>query len=444
MENQLYCGAVRKNITPREELIGNLRGLMDSHFGGVVDDLYMRVIALKNDETRTLLVSFDLDKAPYPKENMEEIEKHTGIPRDNILFISIHTHSAPVTGDRPYEGPNYIVKKPAEVRAATKKYEEFLRKTMLEAVDEALEKMVPAKYGFGYGKSYINVNRMGFYETCDKTGNTHILLQTGTNFEREADHTLFVMKFEDMQQKPIAFFINYPVHNTVMILNSCGKDGKVGISSDMGGNVSQLMEEAYDGCVAMWSSGAAGDLNPIMSNQVYREDSKTGAPVEYYEKDGSIPLSMLKTLTAHHFADVQKVVRRIRDMSAYAGLSAAVVWSETPGKDQDGQLVPYKIRVHRICIGRTSFIGFSGELYSSIGKMLKKVSPVENMVLINHDASLIYNTGYIYDEEAFELNAKYEGGVVGMNHTWMQPGYAEKSLKKCVLNLLSESRNDRT
>ena len=42
----LFCGAAKNIITPSSDLLPDLRGLMDRHFGGVLDDLYVRVIAL--------------------------------------------------------------------------------------------------------------------------------------------------------------------------------------------------------------------------------------------------------------------------------------------------------------------------------------------------------------------------------------------------------------
>lgn len=438
MEQQFYCGAAREKITPPEELLDDLRGLMDSRFGGVVDDLYIRVIALKNKDEKLLLVSGDLDKLPNPKENLEALERKTGVPQDHILYISIHTHSAPVTGDRPYEGPNYIARKPVKVQEATKKYEELILAKLLLAAERALDNMVPATVGYAYGSSEINVNRIAFYEVVDREGNVHTKLGTGTNFNRPADHTLFVMKFADLEGRPVAFFINYAVHNTVMILNGCGKDGCVGISSDMGGNVSKYVEKEYEGSVAMWSSGAAGDLNPVMSNQVYREDPRTGAPVEYYEKEPAVPISMLHTLVSHHFADIQKTIRKIGTSVSDTELSAGVLWAETPGRNEEGEAVPYKVRVQKIAVGPVVLVGFNGELYSELGKEIKNACDCENMILINHDASLLYNTGYIYSEEAFALADRYEGEIVGMNHTWLQPGYITQELIGCVNTLLED------
>ena len=438
MDNQLYCGAAREKITPPENLLRNLRGLMDSRFGGIVDDLYVRAVALESGGRKMLLLSFDLDKVPNPKENLEILESHTQVAQDYILLTRIHTHSAPVTGDRPYEGPNYIARKPAEVQESTRKYEKLIQKKMLSAAKKALEGLVPARCGFGYGKSFVNVNRIGFYEVTGQQGETEIQLGTGTNFERAADRTLFVMKFETLEGNPIAFFMNYPVHNTVMILNGCGKEGRVGITADLGGNVSQYMENAYEGCVAIWSSGAAGDLNPVMSNQVYREDPVSGAPVEYYEKDGSIARSMLKTLTAHHFADVRRTVRKIQNTRQDIALSAGTNWAVTPGKDENGNPVPYKVRVHKIQIGPVVFMGFSGELYSGLGKELRQRSGEQNLILVNHDASLLYNTGYIYGDDIFALKEQYAGEIVGMNHTWLQPGCIADALAECMEELLEK------
>lgn len=438
MNNQLYCGAAREKITPPDEWLKDLRGLMDCSFGGVEDDIYMRAVALKSGSTKMLLITFDLDKVPWPKENMEEIEKKTGVPKENILFASIHTHSAPIAGDRPHEGPNYIARKAKKVQETTKKYEEFLTKKMLSATQRACDSMKPAIMKYGYGESYINVNRLGIYEVREKDGRIHKEMGTGTNFEREADRRLFVMSFEDIEGNPIAFFINYPVHNTVMILNTCGKDGKVGISADMGGNVSKKLEAYYPGSVALWTSGAAGDLNPIMSNQVYREDFHTGKPVEIYEKDPAIPRSMLKTLTAHHFADVQRTIRSLGNRVEDVPLTTGAIWAETPGRDEDGHDIPYQVRIHRFGIGPVSLMGFSGELYSGLGKRIREASGTENLILINHDASMLYNSGYIYGDEIFELWKTYGGDVVGIDHTWLLPGYIETELIRCVQQLLKD------
>lgn len=167
VDTQLFCGAAKEKITPPGDMLENLSGLMDSRFGGIVDDLYVRVISLQSGSQRLLLVSFDMDKASCPGENMETLEKETGVPKDAILFIGIHTHSAPITGDRTLEGPNDLKKKPKIVQETTKRYETFVQSRMLRAAKRAIERMVPASCGWGYGESRVNVNRIAFYDTVD-------------------------------------------------------------------------------------------------------------------------------------------------------------------------------------------------------------------------------------------------------------------------------------
>ena len=93
----MLCGAARELITPPEDMLNHLSGLMNSSFGGVVDDLYVRVIALKYGDKKMLLVSFDLDKAACPQENLEALEKETGNSQ-RVCFIYRNPHTF-CTGD---------------------------------------------------------------------------------------------------------------------------------------------------------------------------------------------------------------------------------------------------------------------------------------------------------------------------------------------------------
>ncbi len=83
----------------------------------------MRVIAVGDGKSKALLIGFELDKVPYPAENLALLSERTGIPEENILYFSTHNHTSPVMGDRPEEGPNDIRRKPPRVQEATHRYE---------------------------------------------------------------------------------------------------------------------------------------------------------------------------------------------------------------------------------------------------------------------------------------------------------------------------------
>lgn len=53
-----------------------------------------------------------------------------------------------------------------------------------------------------------------------------------------------------------------------------------GISGDVAGRISTWLEEAYPGTVAIWSSGAAGDVDPVLFNAVLYPDHRDGSYVK--------------------------------------------------------------------------------------------------------------------------------------------------------------------
>lgn len=448
MMTGLTCGAAREVITPPEELLSHLRGLRDSTFGGVLDDLYVRVIAVGSGLDKALLIAFDLDKAPYPAESLARITTHTGIPEANICFFSTHTHTAPVTGFRPEEPINDIRLKAAEVQTATAKYEQLVTEMLFKAVDAAISSMKPAKMGYAYGESHINVNRVQEYECTDEKGQFYTERWLGVNHQAPVDRTLFVMKFEDMNGQPIAFFMNYPVHNCVLICNLCCNK-KMGVSGDFIGELCRLLEAKFDGSTAVWSSGAAGDVNPILLNEIIYPDPKTGRAVETHMGEGI--KSVMHMLSARHFADVMKAVRKISCSTDTLAIAGTVDWVFTPGRNvvtrEDGSseiavgegVDPYEIRLHLLQLNDIALLGFSGELYSSLGRQLQEISPVKNTLLINHDASLMARSGYIFDDEALACDTSNR--LPGRKSSHMLPGYVSRALEKQTLAMFGKLKH---
>ena len=102
--NQFFCGAAKARITPCENDVMHMKcGRMQ--FGGILDDLYVRAIAIGDGENKMLFVGFDLDKEPYPEESIRWITENTGIPEPNIFLFGTHTHAVPRLGPRIFEPP---------------------------------------------------------------------------------------------------------------------------------------------------------------------------------------------------------------------------------------------------------------------------------------------------------------------------------------------------
>ncbi|MCD8086713.1 MAG: hypothetical protein LUF28_10465 [Clostridiales bacterium] len=428
----ILCGAARRCITPPPEWLPQLRGLQDVTFTQVLDDLYLRVLALRAGADTVLVVTFDCDKVPCPQAYLDAITAETGIPSEHISLLAIHTHTAPIGGWRPNEGPNFILRKPAEVQAATHRYEAFLQARLLEAVREALERLRPARLGWGSGESCVNVSRVQDYYVTRPDGSAAVQCGLGRDFSVPVDRRLFVLKAEGLDGSPIAFLTNYAVHNCVMIRNRCGRDGGTLLSSDLGGNVSQMLEAACPGAVALWTSGAAGDVNPLLSNEIFYPDPATGTQTQYILPAGdTAPLMMLKTLSAQHYADTLRVIRGISCSLERGSVRGGVAWAETPGRDSG----TYQVRLHLTGIGPLWMAGVSGELYTSLGQALLEKLPPEAIVQ-NHDGSLLAESGYIYDDA---ILARDRSGVLPGRHDSLQrPGYIREALLDAAEGLLTK------
>jgi hypothetical protein len=442
--DKIFCGAGKALITPPSDIIPHTRGVMNMKLSIIHDDLFVRVIALKNANNTALIVSFDLDKAPNPALLIPKLSETTGVKEENILYFGIHTHVAPAIGKRKgaWQSDSYNT---PESQKAMEQYEAYIQTQLIGAANNALNNMRPAKIGSNTGTCHINTNRNQKYVFKDSEGNEVFTVGEGQNGERHVDHRLFAMKICDYSGEVIATFINYAVHNVAMFLNDCG-DGTSAISSDIGGMVSKRLEEEYKGSVCVWSSGAAGDANPIMMTRTFYPDPLTGEM--RFCKPASLQDSIfiLEMMSGMHAASARKILKEIDTYTETARISGAVSYANTPSsqpvqQEPDRQIPDsYNIRLHLLRIGDIALVGIDGELYSSYGKLLVESSPLKNTVVINHDASLLpTGPGYILDTETVAMCQGAKEIMIPGARFYGDPDRIKPAMLKCLKGLLSES-----
>ena len=436
--SKLFCGAAKECITPSAALLPHIYGLMRSHYAGVIDDIYVRVMIIGNETDKAMFVSWDLDKAPDPDAFVPELSALTGIADDRILFFSIHTHTAPLHSDRPYDGPNAKAKQTPEVIAATNEYEALLLSAVENAASKALASLQPSRIGWNTGMSYVGECRVHDYYVENPDGSIRREAALGSNPTKEIDHTLFVMRAETLDGSPIAFFINHAVHACVMILNNLDGKGGNGISGDIPGAVCRYMEQKYPGAVALWSSGAAGDINPVMLNQYNIADPVTGEHLEFMDYKSAEPAKMmLLVMGTRHYADILQVNRDLICNITDADISGTHEVAATPAND-GGE--PYHVILRGLKIGDLAFFGASGELYNSLGTAIQRRSGFDHTVIINHERSVNFESGYIFDDETLAQCTREDGtldGVPSIAHARMQPGYIRPALEEAADKIFS-------
>ena len=426
--SNLKVGAAKVSITPKKFLPIPFFSipLFSLDFDGVYNDLNVRVLDIDSNGERILFVTFDMTIVPNPFETIKYVCDISGLDENHVFLAATHTHTAPLIGGMD---PNQTIDKTDKKLAKVLAWYEEIKKAIKTAIEQAAKNKQPAKAGFGKGKSFINVCRV------EVRGDKAVM---GVNFERNSDKTLKVLKFVNMKDEPIAFIVNYAVHAT--ITNGSHENGKIKICSDLPGTACDIVEEKYKKAVCLWTSGAAGDQNPVYSTQFPDPDEKDFRKVPNLGDKCYVVLEYLaKTHARNIFETEQNIVCNEINPKLTVQKTTVSCEGRTPENiialaKMFHKEVPHpadvKYSLRLVTLGDTAIQGISGEIVTSIGAAATSVSPYENTMLITQAD---YYTGYVPDDWEYEHNAfEAEGATVAKGAA--QPAFVE-GFKKLYSNL---------
>jgi hypothetical protein len=420
----LRVGAARVDVTPSE-------GELPKNSFGILDRLYARAIVLENGTSSAALITVDAGSVPDAiwQTVTRQVEAELGIRPANVLLTATHTHSAGAQ-----RGPDYPQK-------------------IVESVRLAKQKSTPARVGFGTGLSYINVNR----QIIDrKTGRW----REGPNYEGASDKTVAVLKFESLDGEPLAVYYNYAVHAVI-----AGQTDQ--ISADIPGSTSRYVEDSFDGrIVAVWSTGAAGDQNPIYFQQTYdlrdirtKDYAKRGVDISNSMPPGGEGLNrndptvarlmnqqrqMVTAMGQFLGEEVLHVMRGIERTEAAVPVYGSQVTVRCPGRERTNQgraglegtykeADPVDVRLGLLRVGDVMIGAVNAEVFNPIAQRLKRESPYRTTMmatLTNGSA----RSGYIPDDASFGKN------TFEVLSSRLQPGCAESAIVNGILELIADSR----
>jgi hypothetical protein len=350
-------------------------------------------------------------------ETSQQIEKETGIRAEHVLLSAVHNHAAPTLA-------------PPQPTAEQLAYRKTVQNAAVEAVRRARAQLQPARFGLGRATAYVNVNRREF-----SPGRGWWL---GYNDEGPSDKTVTVLRFEDLTGRPIAFWINYAVHAVVM-----GPENYQ-ITGDLAGATSRFVEQHYAGndrprsdagmrlrlrpeektrgdeIVAIWTSGAAGDQNPV--SMASGEDFTLVDGLGKVLGEAAVRAASSVTMTAEaSLRGVQKVVtcpgRRVE-----RGPTPRAEYTFT---DAD----PVDIRLSLVRINEIALAGVSGEVFTLIAQRLQREAPSRQVVMVTHTNG---SSGYIPNDAAFDP-VSYE-----VTASRLKPGCAENAIVSGFVEAMRE------
>ena len=386
----LRAGAAKVDITPTANELPRT-------YEGVHDRIHSRAIAVENGTTGAVLITVDVGGLSDDtwRNVSQRIERELRIPAANVLITATHTHSVPRLGSD-------------------------LDEKIFQSAKQAKDSARPARIGYGTGQSFININR----NIIDPKKGTW---WEGPNYDGPSDKTVAVVTFETTDGQPIAVYYNFAMH--AVLLGQLDQ-----VSGDVPGAASSYLEEAFDNkIIAVWSTGAAGDQNPIFFQQTYDlreirikdyatrgEDISNAMPSGgqgLNKQDPTVKrlMNQQKQLAAAmgQFLgeEVRRVMREIDRTSTDARIYAAQKTVTCPGRERTnrgraGIEGTYKegpdvnIRLSLLVIDDIAIGGVNAEVFNLIAQRFKRESPMARAMMVTLTNGRA-NSGYIPNDAAF-------------------------------------------
>lgn len=393
----------------------------------VCEDQYdacnVRAIAIEAGEKKVLLLSYELSDIPEVPALEHKIAQAVGYDPEDIIITVTHNHTSPCDrGSR---------RAPEAERAAFR--ELFLAielEASLKAVAAAVGSLRYAKLGYGEIDSYINANEItrvpeiGYY--CDPETNGY------------SDKTLALLKFVDENDKLIAVLMNHSTHATFAM----GKDanGKFATSGNFTGITCRWLEDYFgDGTVVAWTSGAAGNQHPLLSEHFFLTYTD-GYKARVELPDGAEHLLMEHTGRQHAIDAVNglaQITEYVDDIEIKHAKSYLKIENQkrTHGKESpppmpafygtgvrsdrpapapafvapeiaDDPEHPTTLQMEMLILGDVAILGLGCELFCQIGRDIKEALQAKHTIIVTHTPGYVGDNplavGYIVDKSSVD------------------------------------------
>jgi neutral ceramidase len=439
----LKAGAARVEITPDASAIPR-------PFISIHDSLYARAIYLDNGIDNAVLLTADVGamSGAITDYVAGEISRRFNVPQANILISATHDHNAIFGGPQTQD--------PTDGRGAAEAFNARLKGGLVRAAILAHEKMRPAKIGYGAGSLYLNANR-------DAIDDDTRLWAQEPNPDYPSDKTLAVVKIESLNGDLIAVYMNYAMHANSLFLEGM-------VSGDFPGETSRYIEHMYgENTVALWTSGAAGDQNPLYLRpnlKVANARIQAVMDADHLDLGPAImramfigdpqadkvapdpvaleqSLELIKSMGQLTAEEAIRVMSHIRIMNTEVKIEGAQQELDCPGRRRldagregapgkyEDSPDPVRIKIGALRIGDVTLGSANAELYNMIGQRVKAGSKLHDTIVVTLTNGMA-NSGYIPTDDAF---GRYSFQVLS---TSLKPGCAEPGIERGIDGMIEK------
>jgi len=338
-------GVAKSVITPKQPMWMAGYASRNRPAEGKATELWAKAIVFEDaGKKRAVLVTLDLigvdrDLALPLRQRIAE---KLGQELAHVMICTSHTHSGPVVAKnlRPM---HYLVLDKNQ-RQLVDEYARSLEQTVLQLVEQAEQRLAPARLSYTSGTSTFAVNRRANKE-AEVTAE-----QNKTELQGPRDHDVPVLAAHDEKGKLIAVVFGYACHATVL-------DGYQW-SGDYPAHAQRSLEQQYPGATALFWAGCGGDQNPLprrkqelaekygeqLAEAVQQALKQGTQPVEpqFDASYGEIDLPLAKLPSR------DELVSQSRDTNIYVATRAKHLLQDLDAGKSLPQTYPYPIGIWRL------------------------------------------------------------------------------------------------
>lgn len=390
----MIAGFAEREYTPAEGMVpGQIK---IGYAKGKRTPLMAHVAVMESNGVGSVLVSLDIlfVSVAFAAKVRARIGEMTGIPKDRILVACSHTHTGCATDLDcwAFEGkPEYL---------------DPVENAIMDALDAAMASCHAVKMGVATGfDARFNFCR-DFYTT-----DGYLVMNPGHSKADKLvkpfaaiDHSVNVMRFDDLDGKPQCFIVNYANH-----LDTGGGPKEKSFSADYAGYMRLALQREYGKDVTvLFLNGCCANVNHY--------DYKYGSDRVGHCREGAAPsveigeglAETIKNITPplvtaegeHHIqgkSQMHVTARRSAtreqrewaesfdfenaDMTDSMQLRSALL-AKLYATDPAALPKTVDLEIQVLQIGPWTIVGLPGEIYSNIGLRIKANSPFANTIVV--------------------------------------------------------------
>lgn len=290
------AGADRTDITPELGIliVGNFNPGPATH---VHDPLYARTLVLDDGTTRLAFVV--CDNVGIPKLVCDEAKRiisgKTGLPKSHVVISSTHTHSAGTARENTLTPAEEVRDGFMGDLPPLSSYQQFLARRIADSVRNAVQRLEPAKIGWGSGSDATHVFNRRWYVKSEANrrnpfggvdtvrmnppvGNTEELIKPAGPIDPE----ISFISVQTKSGRPLALLANYSLHYVGGIPNGAISGDYFGVFDRRIGEL-LVADRSVPGFVGIMTNGTSGDIN----NVNFRQRGVAMAPYEKMNRVGN-------------------------------------------------------------------------------------------------------------------------------------------------------------